>query len=293
MQMSEGWYLSVIGFVISIDTLMLMIPELLQVQRYVLTYRFSQDHLELLFNSIRAAGGWNNNPSTRQFFCRLMVRCGVSPSETGNVAAQDDTVSLSAVEMSTAETTEEHPSPFANISALLCDHSYLPTRFGGLVENALVYIAGFVVRQILQKLSCDVCRASLVRDAVPSSFDESYPLLALKNNCGLVIPSHGTVKVLKAAERVIRQASTKQAPKVSTVTHIVREEIGTDGVFLLGQHIEETQFGIDNHHSNLLSLFVSVFLNIRLHHGAKLTTLELQKGSTRKKRSKTVLFPGF
>ncbi|KAK1895547.1 DNA transposase THAP9 [Dissostichus eleginoides] len=246
-------YLSVIGFVINIDTLMLMIPELLQVQRYVLTYRFSQDHLELLFNSIRASGGWNNNPSARQFqaiFRRLMVRCGVSPSETGNVAAQDHTVSLSAVEMSSAETAEEHPSPFANISAVVSDHSYLPTRFG-LVENALVYIAGFVVRQILRKLSCDVCRASLVRDAVPSSFDESYHLLALKNNGGLVIPSKGTVKVLRAAERVIRQASTRQAPKVSTVTYIVREEIGTEDVFQLGEHIEETQFGIDNHYSNL------------------------------------------
>ncbi|XDV25816.1 hypothetical protein PO909_029667 [Leuciscus waleckii] len=78
-----------------------------------------------------------------------------------------------AVEMSSAETAEEHPSPFANISALVCDHSHLPTRFGGLVENALVYIAGFVVRPILRKLSCDVCRASLVRDARPASFDKS------------------------------------------------------------------------------------------------------------------------
>ena len=97
-------------------------------------------------------GGCNNNPTARQFqaiFRRLMVLCGVSPGETGNVAAQDDTVSLSAVEMSSAETPEEHPSPFANISALVSDHSYLPTRFGGLVENALVYTAGFVVRQIL------------------------------------------------------------------------------------------------------------------------------------------------
>ncbi|KAF3855303.1 hypothetical protein F7725_023358 [Dissostichus mawsoni] len=35
----------------------------------------------------------------------------------------------------------------------------------------------------------------------------------------------------QAAERVIRQASTRQAPKVSTVTYIVREEIGTEDVF--------------------------------------------------------------
>ena len=44
------------GFVINIDTLMRMIPQLLEEQQYVLTYRFSQDHLELLFNSIRASG---------------------------------------------------------------------------------------------------------------------------------------------------------------------------------------------------------------------------------------------
>ncbi|KAM3838148.1 calcium-binding protein 2-like [Diretmus argenteus] len=43
------------GFIINIDTLMLMIPEQLQWQRYICTYRFSQDHLELLFNSIRAS----------------------------------------------------------------------------------------------------------------------------------------------------------------------------------------------------------------------------------------------
>lgn len=73
-----------------------------------------------------------------------MVWCGVSPSKTGNVAAQDDTVSLSAVEMSSAETAE-HPFPFANISAVVCDHSCLPTRFGGLMEHVPVYIAGFVV----------------------------------------------------------------------------------------------------------------------------------------------------
>ncbi|RXN37050.1 cytoplasmic tRNA 2-thiolation 1 [Labeo rohita] len=99
--------------------------------------------------------------------------------------------------MSSAETAEEHPSPFTNISALVCDHSYLPTRFGGLVENALVYIAGFVVRQVLRKLSCDACRVSRVSDAVPSSFDKSYHLLTLKNNGSLVIPSQGTVKAIR------------------------------------------------------------------------------------------------
>ncbi|KAK0137651.1 DNA transposase THAP9 [Merluccius polli] len=267
-----SWYLSVIGFVINMDTLLMMIPDLLQVQRYVCTYRFSQDHLELLFNSVRASGGWNNNPTAGQFqgiFRRLMVHCGVSPSGSGNVAAQDETVSLSAADMHSALMAEEELlSPFANISAVICDHSYLPTRFGGLVDNALVYISGFVVRKILKKLSCEVCRASLVTAAVPSSFDQSYHLLELKNNGGLMMPSEGTVKVVRAAERVIRQNSKEQGVSVSFVN-----------VFLLGEHIAETQFGIENHHFMLVSFVVSVFHKVRLHHIAKLTTLELQSAS--------------
>ncbi|XP_061598082.1 uncharacterized protein LOC133461251 [Cololabis saira] len=274
----------------------MMIPDLLHVQRYVCTYRFSQDHLELLFNSVRASGGWNNNPTAGQFqaiFRRLMVRCGVSPNSSGNVAAQDETVSLSALDNYSALAAEEElPTPFANMSAVVGDHSYLPTRFGSLVDNALVYISGFVVRQVLKKLSCEVCRASLVAAAVPSSFDQSYHLLMLKNNGGLMIPSEGTVKVVRAAERAIRQNSG-QGVSMSFVNHFVRAEIGSEDVFLLAEHIEETQFGIENHHFMLVSLIVSVFLKLRLHHIAKLTTLELQSASTRKKLCKTVLFQGF
>ncbi|KAL0965980.1 hypothetical protein UPYG_G00288990 [Umbra pygmaea] len=172
------WFLSVLGFIINIDTLMSMVPVLLEGQRYVLTYRFSQDHLELLFNSIRSSGGWNNNPNASQFkyiFRKLMARCGVVKPCRGNVTAQDDTesipaaidtsTSLSAVDMSSAAGGEDLPSPFADIPALVNDHSYLPVHFDGLVDNALMYISGFVVRRALKKLSCDVCRASLVTGA--------------------------------------------------------------------------------------------------------------------------------
>lgn len=79
-----------------------------------------------------------------------MARCGVV-SRSGNVTAQDDTesltatidtsTSLSAVDMSSAA-GGDLPSPFADIPALVHDHSYLPIRFSGLVDNALVYISG-------------------------------------------------------------------------------------------------------------------------------------------------------
>ncbi|XP_062418802.1 uncharacterized protein LOC119206920 [Pungitius pungitius] len=202
--------LSVLGFVINIDTLMAMIPVLLEGQRYVLTYRFSQDHLELLFNSIRASG--------------------------------------------------------------------------------------FVVRRTLKKLSCDVCRASLLMDAESASKDQSYHLLTLKNNGGLVIPSAGTVKVVRAAEWVFRQAvadSRRSQPiKLLEVLYMVRKRIGGEDVFLLGEHITDTRYGIDSHHHTLLTLVVSLFFKLRLHHIAKMSTLSLQKDSVRQKLTKTVLLKG-
>lgn len=232
--------------------------------------------------------GWNSNPSAGQFQ-GIFLRASISWSVA---------VSLSAVEMSSAlpaEETEELPSTFVNISAIACDHRYLPTRFVGLVDNALVYISGFVVRQILRKLSCDVCRASLVTDAVSASFDQSYHLLTLKNKGGLMIPSEGTVKVVRSAEQFIRQSSSGQAVRVSLIDLFVQAEIGSEDVFFLGEHIQETQFGIDNHHFVLLSLVVSVFHKLRPHHIAKLNTLYLQlkSGNSREKLCKAFLFQGF
>ncbi|XP_034039682.1 uncharacterized protein LOC117522397 [Thalassophryne amazonica] len=241
-----------------------------------------------------------------------MARCGVvKPSSKGNVTVQDDietvpavamssaapsyhidiSTSLSAVDMSSAEEEENLLSPFADIPALIHDHSYLPTRFDGLVDNALVYISGFVVRRTLIKLSCDVCRASLVTDAAPASEDKSYHLLTLRNRGGLVIPSQGTVRVIREAEWVIRQSSAdsrqSQPIKLLDVVYIVRKRIGSDDVFLLREHISDTQYGIENHHHMLLSLIVSVFFKLRLHHIAKITTLKLQSGNMRQKLIKT------
>ena len=44
--------------------------------------------------------------------------------------------------MSSAAGEEDLPSLFADIPALVHDHSYLPVRFDGLVDNALMDISG-------------------------------------------------------------------------------------------------------------------------------------------------------
>ena len=78
-----------LGFVVNIDSLLLLGQEILlspdnpHHQRYLLTYKLSQDHLELYFSCIRRMGGWNNNPSAKQFgyaYRTLLSRASVTGS---------------------------------------------------------------------------------------------------------------------------------------------------------------------------------------------------------------------
>lgn len=70
--------------------------------QYLLTYKLSQDHLELFFSSIRARGGKNNNPiinnpTTEQFevaFKWLLVYAQIGGLAYANCIKQDDTCIL-------------------------------------------------------------------------------------------------------------------------------------------------------------------------------------------------------
>lgn len=39
--------------------------------KYILAYKFSQDHLEIFFSKIRGRHGFNNNPTCHQFKCAV------------------------------------------------------------------------------------------------------------------------------------------------------------------------------------------------------------------------------
>ena len=70
-----------IGFLVAIESMKHIFFDLVEKDNapmnYVLTYKFSQDHLELLFGAIRSSGGFNNNPTAQQFtaaYKRLILR---------------------------------------------------------------------------------------------------------------------------------------------------------------------------------------------------------------------------
>ncbi|KAK5857932.1 hypothetical protein PBY51_011141 [Eleginops maclovinus] len=86
---------------------------------------------------------------------------------------------------------------------------------------------------------------SAVTDTASAIKDQSYHLLSLKNNGGLVIPSEGTVRVVRAAEWVIHQASASckrsQPIKLLEIMYIVRKKMGSEDVLALGEHIGDPQ----------------------------------------------------
>ena len=60
----------ILCFVITLKSTVEMAKKMLTMDevpfKYVLTYKYAQDHIELLFSCIRAKGGWNNNRNSLQ-----------------------------------------------------------------------------------------------------------------------------------------------------------------------------------------------------------------------------------
>lgn len=166
------------------------------------------------------------------------------------------------------------------------------------VENTTTYMAGWVVRSALPKVQCGICREALV--ALPGStpMGGSYHLLQLKDNGGLVTASPGAVRVVRETEIIIRSHMTD----LHTITNMVpqaqvtREVLGNLGfgdVFLLGRHINETSYALDNHGTNLIRLLVVVFYNMRKYELARLHNYRHHHGwSSRANLTKAVLFKG-
>ncbi|KAI8796998.1 THAP domain-containing 6 protein [Biomphalaria glabrata] len=115
------------------------------IQQFVLTYTFSQDHLELLFNAVRRAGSWNNNPNVKLFqakFEKILVRCGVQPGKTGNVSLLDSS-DLTTPPLANSEIVMSE-ALFADDQSFLSEHDYCSNfniNYKYTIEQIVSYIA--------------------------------------------------------------------------------------------------------------------------------------------------------
>lgn len=98
-----------LGIIVNIESLKIIYHKLIESEKrllYIPVYKTSQDHLELMFSSIRMEGGFNDNPNVRQLkgayrklLCHLELKC----LSTGNCVPLEEVAILNST--STAVTT--------------------------------------------------------------------------------------------------------------------------------------------------------------------------------------------
>lgn len=89
------------GFIVSLKNLYAMCEDLISenIISYFLSYKLSQDHVEMFFTLIRRMNGFTNNPTTVQFksaFKKLLLNnMNVIAPTSSNCTAQDETLLIS------------------------------------------------------------------------------------------------------------------------------------------------------------------------------------------------------
>lgn len=182
---------------------------------YYLTYKGSQDHLELFFSAVRSHCGHNNNPTCIQFmrvFKQLLTHAQVSGSKYANCVAQDDILFLNVTSTNIHRdkddifTTEETDIVDLNNNNIDHDHGYYMHVFFEVInkdyiEDVLGYIAGFIVRKISKNVSCNTCLMLLYSDTTFSQ------LRRLKSRGGLINASADVISLCKLSEITFRESN--------------------------------------------------------------------------------------
>jgi len=161
----------------------------------------SQDHIETFFSSIRQRGGFNNNPSCKQFksaYKKLLVHSEISGSQYGNCVAIPDSTQMSVVNVGPDSIINNNIEE--NLNVVEQDHDYLQSlsRLTPFLDEVTNYIAGFVVKKKI--ITCDICHPFLI-----DCTNHNFKLIMGKDrNNTLIKHSQDVVEICQEAERTFR-----------------------------------------------------------------------------------------
>ncbi len=202
-----------IGFLINIHSLQYLYKSLVLESKvkYLLTYKFSQDHLELFFSAIRGRLGSNNNPTCREFqaaFKRLLLHQEIRGNR-GNCILQDDTSLLTFTTKSQQNLNQQSLCDFDlqkkfGLAYEETDHDYIQISCFPLLSefqtSVLEYISGFSVRMAAKLLHCESCLEAIF-EPNPNS---GYKLVMSKDKGGLIHVSPSVRIVAKVTEQALQ-----------------------------------------------------------------------------------------
>ena len=183
--------------------------------KYILTYKMSQHHLELSFSAVRAAGGFNNNPTAQQFtaaYKRLLFRSTIKGGQ-GNVSEVDNTTILHVIgdfyKAPTGKTVTISDAAIIRKYDLQercptqADHDYCDIPNIVILSEykcaAISYIAGYVVNMVEKIIICSQCLSALkAHNQIPT---EASDFVQFKSRGGLTMPSQSVRKICEETEK--------------------------------------------------------------------------------------------
>ena len=229
--------------------------------KYLLTCKFSQGHVELLFSCIRRRGGWNNNPNSLQLkyaLRKMLLRNSITVSNGANcqVFEQNSIIPVLPTNQNTSHFHENLQNTFdapceEEVRSMMMTLRLKPhTEF---IKNVLFYIAGFVVYRLVNKISCHSCHKCLIGSL--SHTDHPYydghnkshaaaALTAFVNDGGLKIPPAFVYKIVAYAEHVFKfyacgdmfdkisvSSKMKQNMIMEVIAHFWEDSRASEGLF--------------------------------------------------------------
>ena len=152
-----------------------------------------------------------------------------------------------------------------------------------LLDNVLFHIAGFLVRPLLQKLTCNTCKSALLLDPTDPNATKypQYPLYAkftlLKQKSGLIFPYPAVLKIVKATEVLFKRRVLWMKKAINFQNNI---SLQIEGALLkqlgptifsnvLGQFFDHTLIEESDHLTTLMRVITKKYLSMRLKTYAK------------------------
>ncbi|KAJ3661546.1 hypothetical protein Zmor_005937 [Zophobas morio] len=295
-----------LGFRICVRSLRNLFQKLISTEnprlRYLPMYKISQDHIELFFSSIRAHGGYNNNPSVRQFksaYKKMLVHVQLKDNFRGNciplehVTVLNNLSPIHNINLSTPRRRVLDVNPELTADQDAFDHDYL-LKLGDLTEASsyiITYIAGYVVFYLQKRICCEECLNSLV--SVTRDLD-IFALIKVKDRGGLQYPSKDVIDVCSRAERILKPFIISSDKKFGLTLNflegsLLKSYLGNPIFSSLDEHILD-QPAMDNHKNYLIKAIGHRYFNVRLYYLGKESVN--QANSERHKNNKLTLFKG-
>lgn len=136
---------------------------------FLLTYKMSQDHIEMFFSAIRNKGGHNNNPSAKQFsyaYKRLLNHTKLTILPHGNAIVQDETDILNITHSNKGidNLINDFIEPEEENKDEVSDETFITEKWctSNYIKDVIAYISGFVARKIIKKIKCGICKNLLI-----------------------------------------------------------------------------------------------------------------------------------